>query len=136
MNQAQLLFDTQYPNARRHLVRDCVCWLSGLRHEIQTAASVERDTSGLRGKVILSLLIMMFFLLPTLAYLFDPSPGMIAIWMFYSWGLLIMARAKLIYEPLKNIKLIAIASMPPVERAADCYQTLHRTLPVDLPPPR
>ena len=81
MNQAQLLFDTQHPNARRHLVLCCVIWLANLAHELKTSASVRRESSGLKGKIVISLLAMMFFLLPYLAYRFDPSDTMAAYWM-------------------------------------------------------
>lgn len=85
----------------------------------------------------MSLLAIMFFLLPYLAYRFDPSDKMVAYWMFYSVGLLIMTRSKWLYEPLiETIKLKVVAPSFPATPVISTYKAIHRTLPVDLPPPR
>jgi len=63
MNQAELLFDTQFPNAKMHMVRDGLIWVYTRKHEAQAAANFERDTSGLRGKIVISLTAILIFLL-------------------------------------------------------------------------
>ncbi|MFY0026492.1 hypothetical protein ABTP73_19650, partial [Acinetobacter baumannii] len=88
--------------------------------------SVRRESSGLKGKIVISLLAMMFFLLPYLAYRFDPSDTMAAYWMFYSAGLLVMARSKLLYEPLMEaIKLKVVAPSFPAALIMPTYSAIH-----------
>lgn len=135
MNQEQLIFDIRYPNAKPHLVRSFLVALSKRNHEVKAAENLKRDSAGFKGKFLNGFLIFFFFLIPFLAYQFGSADLVMPCWMAYS-ACIVLVRRTTLYDPLiKGIKLKVVAPLFPAKFVIPTYKTIHRTLPVELPPP-
>jgi Flp pilus assembly protein TadB len=137
MNQAQILFDSQHPNARHHLTKNFVVLISDTKHELNAHSNTEKDISGVRGFFAACLLLLVLALIVWMGVHVATSSEIVAILMLFTLGALVTTRTHWLYEPLKNcIRFSPISQSFPFYFTEQTFSVIHSYFPVNPRPPR